>query len=196
MTQTFEHTWRQARKLDRHLIQSTFECAAVRSGQKSAPAWESEVQRFLRHDALTAARTKRNQGQDGRFLIGVDTQGVAAALTHYRMLPTDFEEELGNIGNQPVREISFLGIHLRHRRSGGAVADDALDAAFYDILDREPDANTIYVIGRADYRNNGSMRMLTRNGFTKIKDGVPPPHENTRLSWWVRPLARPDAATP
>ncbi|MFJ9434558.1 hypothetical protein ACIRQY_33575 [Streptomyces sp. NPDC101490] len=199
MTQTFDHTWRKARKRDRHLIQSTFACAAVRHGSKTAPDWEREVQLFFRRDALTAVRTNRNKHEDRRFLIGVDDQGVAAALTHRRMPTSDYEHDLGRIrigfGDHPVREIAFLGVHLRHRHSGGAVADDALDTALHDILDREPEADLIYVIGRADYRNNSSMRMLDRNGFTQLKPGVPPPQEDTRLSWWARPLARPADTT-
>lgn len=195
----FDHTWRKARKSDRSLIQSTFECAEVPPGDKFAPPWEAEVQRFLRHHAITSANRMRNLGHGGRCLIGVDDQGVAAALTHYRMCDADFDEEDEGLktflrSGPPVREIAFLGVHLRHRHSGGAVANDALDAALHDILDCEPDANLVYVVGRADYRNTSSERMLARNHFTKLKAGVPPPHENTRLSWWARRLARPTAA--
>lgn len=87
-----------------------------------------------------------------------------------------------------ARELCFLAVAVRHRNQNGTVADEAVIEALWDIRDQEPAAERIWVLGRVDYRNKASMRMLQRHSFREVTRGEPPPKGDQRLGWWLRVL--------
>ncbi|MGQ4490010.1 hypothetical protein ACN6LM_000437 [Streptomyces sp. SAS_281] len=189
MTDTIH--WREAEKKRDTLSLRGFTCTTPREGRAAPPLHEDQVQRYFRHHAIAAANRSRDQGKGGRLMIAEDSQGIAAAYTHQRLDPASFPTKLALaldfMGVQEVvRELCFLAVATRYRNNGGALADEAVTEALYDIVDCEPEAERIYVLGQVDYNNKASMKMLERFDFLQLTQGVPPPTGDQRLGWWLR----------
>ncbi|MFI8100477.1 hypothetical protein [Streptomyces sp. NPDC086023] len=122
--------------------------------------------------------------------------GIAAAYTHQRLDPTTFPPQLALAldfmgAGEVVRELCFLAVATRNRGKEGALADEAVTEALYDIIDCEPEAERIYVLGQVDYNNKASMQMLDRFNFRQLTQGVPPPRGDQRLGWWLHIIDPP-----
>ncbi|MFF2305960.1 hypothetical protein ACFVVP_26055 [Streptomyces sp. NPDC058128] len=181
--------WREAAKKTDTLSLRTFTCTTRRKGKYDPPFHEDEVQRYFRQHAITAANRSRDQGRGGRLMIAEDSQGIAAAYTHQRLDPSRFPDRLASAltvagPREVVRELCFLAVATHHRGKGGALANEAITEALYDIIDSEPEAERIHVLGQVDYHNTASMQLLERFNFEQLTKGVPPPRGDQRLGWW------------
>ncbi|MFF0561955.1 hypothetical protein [Streptomyces sp. NPDC004266] len=187
--------WREAVKNRDTVALRRFTCTTKREGKKGPPPHEDQVQRYFRQHAITAANRSRDQGNGGRLMIAEDSLGIAAAYTHQRLttkLPPKVLLALGFMGaGEVTRELCFLAVATRHRSKGGALADDAVARALYDIIDCEPEAERIHVFGQVDYNNKASMKMLERFNFRQLTQGVPPPTGDQRLGWWLHVIDPP-----
>ncbi|MEU0953528.1 hypothetical protein ABZ353_14480 [Streptomyces niveus] len=144
--------------------------------------WEHEVQTYFRSEAL--ADTNRSLRYDQRFRIAEDAQGIAAAYTHAR--PAEPHPDLQIPPTHACRYLLVIAIALRHRHQGGKFADEVLIDALYDIVEREPDDDSVAVLARVDYRNVSSRNMFRRTGFEEVLPGTPA----SRLGWWLLTLER------
>ncbi|MGW9439607.1 hypothetical protein [Streptomyces sp. NPDC055607] len=186
--------WREAVKNRDTVALRRFTCTTKREGKRHPPPHEDQVQRYFRQHAIAAANRSRDQGNGGRLMIAEDSLGIAAAYTHQRLtnLPPKVALSLGFMGaGEVTRELCFLAVATRHRSKGGALADDAVARALYDILDCEPEAERIHVFGQVDYNNKASMKMLERFNFRQLTQGVPPPTGDQRLGWWLHIIDPP-----
>ncbi|MFI6374771.1 hypothetical protein [Streptomyces sp. NPDC050546] len=173
--------WRTPNKQDRRLLQ-TFTCAEAKPPKGRPAFWEDEVQRYFRQEAL--ADTNRSVSLDQRFRIAEDAVGIAAAYTHAR--PEGIHPDLDVLPGQAFRYLLMIGVSLRHRHQGGKVADEVLIDALYDIVEREPDHESVAVMARVDWRNIPSQKMLSRFGFEEVIRGS----AAERLGWWLLTLER------
>ncbi|WP_326827141.1 hypothetical protein [Streptomyces sp. NBC_01751] len=190
--------WREATKPDAVYMQ-TFTCTSARPKHgKDGVNVEHQVQAFFRQYAIKQTNRARDERLDGRLMIAEDSKGIAAAYAHRLLAPQEYPEELEIPVNCPVRDLCFLAVAERYRvttgalypeaSAPGALADEAINEALWDIKVRAPDAPRIYVTGLVDYRNAASLRMLTRNHFDEISRGCPPPTVDNRLGRWMRIL--------
>ncbi|MYR59599.1 hypothetical protein GTY54_26310 [Streptomyces sp. SID625] len=174
-------TWRTPDKQDRRLLQS-FTCAEPKPPKGRPLLWEDEVQKYFRQEAL--ADTNSSARFDQRFRIAEDAAGVAAAYTHAR--PEQPHPDLRLPPGTACRYLLMLGVAVRHRHQGGKVADAVLLDALHDIAEREPDHESVAVLGRVDRRNLPSQNMLRRWGFEEVIPGS----AAMRLGWWLLILER------
>ncbi|MFB7609785.1 hypothetical protein [Streptomyces gardneri] len=187
--------WREATKADTVRMQS-FTCTNQRRQRGEIP-YEREVQAFFRQRAIPETNCSIDARLDGRLMIAEDCHGIAAAYAHRLLARHEYPPKLEDLPpDQPIRELCFLGIALRHRGKGGAMAGEAINEALWDILDSAPEASRIYVTGLVDYRNKASERMLIRYDFEQVSEGGPPPTKDNpdRLGRWIRILRPADAA--
>ncbi|MFD3945536.1 hypothetical protein [Streptomyces sp. NPDC058579] len=202
---THDVKWREVTKQDKTYMQS-FACTAERR-RRGEIRVEYTVQAFFRHFGIAKTNQAKDAGLDGRLLIAEDSEGIAAAYAHRLLEPDEYPQELEVPDDCPVRDLCFLAVAERYRVAGGALfgqtgtpgamADEAINEALWDIRDRAPKAPRIYVTGLVDYRNIPSMRMLTRNHFDELSRGGPPPSGDNRLGRWMRILRQPtDAGAP
>ncbi|QKZ20345.1 hypothetical protein [Streptomyces chartreusis] len=194
---TFDLKWREATKKDTVYMRS-FKCTSAAATARGTVGVEHQVQAFFRHFAIAETNRAKDQGLDGRLMIAEDEQGIAAAYAHRLLAPEEYSAELDVPADSPLRDLCFLAVAERYRaRSGalfgsagtaGAMADEAINEALWDIRERAPGAPRVYVTGLVDYRNTASMRMLARNHFVEISRGCPPPTGDNRLGRWMRVL--------
>ncbi|MFE0448142.1 hypothetical protein [Streptomyces fungicidicus] len=130
------------------------------------------------------ADTAASQRWDQRFRIAEDALGIAAAYTHSR--PASRHPDLRVPPGTAYRYLLMLGIAERYRNQGGKFADEVLLDALYDILEREPDHESVAVFARVDRHNIPSQKMLSRAGFQQVIPGTP----ERRLGWWLLTVAR------
>ncbi|MEV7445671.1 hypothetical protein AB0O22_31815 [Streptomyces sp. NPDC091204] len=193
---TFDVKWREATKSDRTYLR-TFTCTSAPVPRGTVGA-ERQVQSFFRQYATAATNRAITEGLDGRLVIAEDEEGIAAAFAHRLVAVQEYPAELEIPANCQVRDLSFVAVAERYRvpqgallgdiGTPGAMADEAINEALWDIKDRAGDAPRVYVIGLVDYRNAASMRMLGRNHFEELSRGVPPPTGDNRLGRWMRIL--------
>jgi hypothetical protein len=194
---TLDVKWREVTKRDKAYMQ-TFTCTTARQ-QRGKVVVERQVQAFFRKFAISQTNQAKDEGFDGRLMIAEDSWGIAAAYAHRLLDPEEYPKELKIPAHCPVRDLCFLAVADRYRtkadlllneaaKDKGAMADEAINEALWDIKDRAPHAPRIYVTGLVDYRNRASMRMLTRNHFGEISRGCPPPTGDNRLGRWLRIL--------
>ncbi|MEJ8631977.1 hypothetical protein [Streptomyces sp. MS2.AVA.5] len=159
--------------------------------------FEEEVQRYFHEHAITQRNQSRDRDRhhrpayDQQLIIGLDDEGVAAAYSHYRPPAENLPEELVLPAGAAIRMLQFLGVAVRYRSQGGKFADQVVAHALWNILDQEPDAAKVYIVGEVDYRNEPSMAMLARAKFLQMTTGGPAPE--ARLGWWLHVLRRPQA---
>lgn len=174
-------TWRVPGKLDRRALQA-FTCAKGIPPRGRPPSWEHEVQAYFRAEAL--ADTAASHRWDQRFRIAEDVLGIAAAYTHSR--PASQHPDLRVPPDTACRYLLMLGIADRYRNQGGKFADEILLDALYDILEREPDHESVAVFARVDRHNVPSQKMLSRADFQQVIPGT----AVRRLGWWLLTLDR------
>jgi hypothetical protein len=192
---TYDVKWREVTKQDT-VYMRTFRCTSARA-ERGTVGVEHQVQAFFRQYAIARTNQAKAQGLDGRLMIAEDEQGIAAAYAH-RLLAPDEYGELDVPADCPVRDLCFLAIAERYRAPRGALfgdvglrgamADEAINEALWDIKDRATAAPRIYVTGLVDYRNRASWRSPPRNHFDEISRGCPPPTGDNRLGRWMRVL--------
>lgn len=178
--------WREATKSDTVYMRS-FICTSSRP-KRGEIGVEHQVQAFFRQYAIPRVNAAKDQGLDGRLVIAEDSRGIAAAYAHRLLALKEYPKELKIPAGRPLRDLCFLAIAKHHRGKGGAMADEAINEALWDIKDRSPEAPRIYVTGLVDYRNIASMRMLARHRFDELSRGGPPPTGDNRLGRWMREL--------
>ncbi|WP_032769781.1 hypothetical protein [Streptomyces sp. CNS654] len=196
---THDVKWRVATKDDTRYMQSFTCTSSSKKRGRAEVSFEYEVQAFFRKFAIPQVNQAKNDGLDGRLVIAEDEKGIAAAYAHRLLEPNEYRE----IGVEvppgcPVRELCFLAVAERYRAprgklpglsfTPGAMADESVNEALWDIKDRAAESPRVYVTGLVDYRNAASMRMLTRNGFDEVSRGCPPPRGDSRLGRWMRIL--------
>ncbi|WP_405801095.1 hypothetical protein OG291_08820 [Streptomyces halstedii] len=174
-------TWRVPDKLDRRKLQA-FTCALGVPPKGRPPSWEHEVQAYFRTQAL--ADTGASRRWDQRFRIAEDAWGIAAAYTHAR--PASHHPDLRVPPGTACRYLLMLGIAARYRKQGGKFADEVLLDALYDVLEREPNHESVAVFARVDRHNIPSQKMLGRVGFRQVIAGTP----ERRLGWWLLTVDR------
>lgn len=193
---TYDVKWREATKRDTAYLR-TFSCTSAPVSRGTVGV-ERQVQSFFRQYAISATNRACNEGLDGRFFIAEDEQGIAAAFAHRLLADKEYPAALKIPAKCQVRDLSFLAVAERYRvpagtllgefGTPGAMADEALNEALWDMQDRAGEAPRIFVTGLVDYRNEASMRMLARNHFEEISRGEPPPTGDNRLGRWMRVL--------
>jgi hypothetical protein len=193
---TYDVKWREVTKRDTAYMR-TFRCTSA-PAKRGTIGVEHQVQAFFRQYAIARTNAAKAQGLDGRLMIAEDEQGIAAAYAHRLLALDEYPADLDVPAACPVRDLCFLAIAERYRAPSGALfgeggtrgamADEAVNEALWDIKDRATAARRIYVTGLVDYRNTASMRMLTRHHFDEISRGCPPPTGDNRLGRWMRIL--------
>lgn len=162
--------WRPAADTaeDRAALQG-FTCTSDRPpmGAPHPKPWELSVQSDIRQRLLK--NTASNRHLDQRFQLAMDEKMIAAVHAHARM--TEAPDELTLPTGVCVRGLLYVAVAREYRSTG--LADRVMAEALYDIIDCEPDAPSIAVLAKIDYRNGPSERMCRRHGFDLIRQGTP-----------------------
>ncbi|WNZ11500.1 hypothetical protein [Streptomyces sp. 11x1] len=144
--------------------------------------WESDVQKWFRNgDALADANT--DSSHDGRLLLGMDRERLAACASHARLrnpgIETPLRKEIGFDG--PIRNLKAVAVACADRGQGGTIADQVMEDVLYDIQNREAGESTL-VVSRINKSNKASERFAVRNGFGLLED-IPDPDDER--SWFL-----------
>ncbi|MFE0719773.1 hypothetical protein ACFW23_02320 [Streptomyces rochei] len=154
--------WREAEEKQDAQALAAFVCGIPAPPSRRPPQWEREVERYFRlGEVWEDLKTSKYSGQ--RFLIAEDSEGIAAAFTHARLVSND--QALMSPAGEARRMLMMLGIAARTRQQGHRFGNQVLEEALYDILDSEPDSSCVHVWGKVRPKNLPSQRMLKRAGF-------------------------------
>lgn len=164
--------WRPAeKKRDRQLLQS-FTCAP-----KNAPAYQTEVQRFLRGKAQSFVNSAKKD-EDAHLLLLLDDETLAGVAVH-TLRPT-----LPAIGTVVARVVEYIGVSIDYQGPNGKLLGNGsrasvqlLGTTFAHIASRPVQPQ---LVAAAIHKLNlPSARLFAKFGVDRI-DSLNEPY---RLQW-------------
>lgn len=149
-------SWRPATKSDRQLLES-FQCAA-----DDGPAFEREVQSWIRRDAIT--ESNRGFKVDQRLLLVFDGAELVAVGCHAR-----WANGQGEVGRLLVVGAVRRDMQGKDLSDGDAASNALMDVMMNDIADRD-DPLPPWVAAKVNKANVRSLKLCDRYKLTSEQE--------------------------